>query len=77
MSRKIEVIEIGWDLSQENDAAAQQIREDNAKRHRYLVNVMASPGAGKTSVLLKTAEALCSRFRLGVMEADIAAQVDA
>ena len=62
MSRKIEVIEIGRDLSQENDAAAQRIREDNAKRHRYLVNVMASPGAGKTSVLLKTAEALCSRF---------------
>lgn len=77
MSRKIEVIEIGRDLSQENDAAAQQIREDNAKRYRYLVNVMASPGAGKTSVLLKTAEALGSRFRLGVMEADIAAQVDA
>lgn len=77
MSEKIEVIEIGRDLGAENDETAQRIREDNRKRRRFLVNVMASPGAGKTSVLLKTAEALGCRFELGVMEADIAAQVDA
>jgi hydrogenase nickel incorporation protein HypB len=77
MRKTVKIIEIDRNLSAENDAIVKQIREENSRRHRFLVNMMASPGAGKTSVLLKTAEALGGRFRLGVMEADIAAQVDA
>jgi len=42
-----------------------------------LVNIMASPGAGKTSLLLKTIEAIRGRFRIGVIEADIDSTVDA
>jgi hydrogenase nickel incorporation protein HypB len=42
----------------------------------YAINIMASPGAGKTSVILKTLETLHGRLRLGVIEGDLATSID-
>jgi hydrogenase nickel incorporation protein HypB len=72
----IKVIEVNAPVQ----AAALKIADQNRARLRadktFMVNLMASPGAGKTSVLLRTASML-EGFQTGVMEADIDAEVDA
>ena len=60
-----------------NDQIAQQNREILDENRIFVVNVMASPGAGKTSLILRTVEALQGRQRIGVIEGDIASSVDA
>ncbi len=61
--------------------ANDQIAEENQgllKDHRILaLNLMASPGAGKTSLILQTAKALAGRARIGVVEGDVASRIDA
>jgi hydrogenase nickel incorporation protein HypB len=61
--------------------ANDQIAEENQrllKDHRILaVNLMASPGAGKTSLILQTERALSGRVRIGVVEGDVASRMDA
>ena len=61
--------------------ANDQIAEENQRilrDHRILaVNLMASPGAGKTSLILQTAKALAGRARIGVVEGDVASRIDA
>jgi hydrogenase nickel incorporation protein HypB len=72
--KKVEVI---TQILNANDLIA---RENHGllKKHRTLaVNLMASPGAGKTSVILQTAKALSGKVRLGVIEGDVASQLDA
>ena len=60
--------------------ANDQIAKENQRilgEHRILcVNIMASPGAGKTSLILQTSKALAGRIRMGVVEGDIASQID-
>ena len=62
-------------------SANDQIAEENRillDRHRILaVNLMASPGAGKTSLILQTEKALAGRARVGVVEGDVASRIDA
>ena len=60
-----------------NDADAEQLRTQLKEEATFLLNVMSSPGSGKTSVLLKTIERLKSEIEIGVMEADIDSDVDA
>lgn len=60
-----------------NDQIAAQNRELIHKHHILTINLMASPGSGKTSLILRTSEALRGRLRLGVIEGDIASSVDA
>ena len=60
-----------------NDQIAAKNRELMAKHEVFAVNVMASPGAGKTSVLLQTIRALKGKTRIGVIEGDIASSIDA
>ncbi|NLE77649.1 MAG: hydrogenase nickel incorporation protein HypB [Chloroflexi bacterium] len=60
-----------------NDEIARQNRQLLDAHGVFMVNVMASPGAGKTSLILRTAEALQGRLRLGVVEGDLASHVDA
>jgi len=60
-----------------NDRVAEENRQLLEKNRVFGVNVMASPGAGKTSVILKTYEALKGDLRLGVIEGDIATSIDA
>ena len=60
-----------------NDRIAQRNQDLLNQVGVYAINIMASPGAGKTSVILKTLEALHGRLRLGVIEGDLATSIDA
>jgi hydrogenase nickel incorporation protein HypB len=72
--KKIEVI---TRIMNANDLVARE-NGDLLKNHHILaVNLMASPGAGKTSVILQTAKALSNRVRFGVIEGDVASHIDA
>lgn len=73
----IQVIEVNESVFAGNDRLAEETRQKLKKEGTFLMNVMASPGAGKTSVLLRTIGLLKDRYRMGVMEADIDATVDA
>lgn len=73
----IQVIEVNESVFAGNDRLADETRQKLKKEGTFLLNVMASPGAGKTSVLLRTIGLLKDRYRMGVMEADIDATVDA
>ena len=60
-----------------NDRIAAENRRLLTERGILAVNIMASPGAGKTSLILRTIEALRGRVRVGVIEGDLASRVDA
>ena len=74
---EFKVIEVHQSVYASNDAIARQTRDRLKESRTFLVNIMASPGAGKTSVLLETIRRLKEQYRIGVMEADIEATVDA
>ncbi len=61
----------------DNDLEANYLRKYLKDKGTFLVNLMSSPGAGKTTTLTKLINALKDRFRIGVMEADIDSDVDA
>lgn len=73
----IRVIEIKQSIFADNDADAEQLRSQLKQEKTFLLNLMSSPGSGKTTTLLRTIEQLKSRLRIGVMEADIDSSVDA
>jgi hydrogenase nickel incorporation protein HypB len=60
-----------------NERLAAENQELLAKKGVLAVNIMSSPGAGKTSLILRTIEALGEEFRIGVIEGDVASRVDA
>jgi hydrogenase nickel incorporation protein HypB len=74
---EIRVIEIKKSVFENNDLAASRLRERLKKEHTFLLNLMSSPGSGKTSLILRTIEKLKTVLRMGVIEADIDAIVDA
>jgi len=65
------------DILSANDVLARENRERFDRAGVLAVNLMSSPGAGKTSLILRTAEALGGQLRLGVIEGDVASRVDA
>ncbi len=65
------------DILSANERVAAENRRLLQEKRVCTVNIMASPGAGKTSLILRTAEMLKGRLRLGVIEGDIASRVDA
>ncbi len=73
----LKVINVNIGVYDKNNTIAEEIRVRNKMNRTFLANIMASPGAGKTSVLLRTIEALRNDYSIGVMEADIDATVDA
>ena len=73
----IKVIDVKAGIFDENDRIAEEVRAQNSAQGTFMINIMSSPGAGKTTTLLRTIEALQEEFRMGVMEADIQASVDA
>ncbi|MCD8010090.1 MAG: hydrogenase nickel incorporation protein HypB [Lachnospiraceae bacterium] len=75
--RTIRVIEIKQNVFAKNEINANKIREQLKAEKTFMINLMASPGAGKTSVLTRTIALLKDELRIGVMEADIDATVDA
>ena len=73
----VRVIDVNVGIFEENDRIAADVRAQNKANGTFMVNVMASPGAGKTTTLLRTIEAIGGEYKVGVMEADIEATVDA
>lgn len=71
-----EIIEIKEDIIARNHREADVVRDKIAAADTYLVNLMASPGAGKTSLILALAKILCPKLALGVIEGDIDSMVD-
>ncbi len=74
MTTRIPVVE---NILSANDRIARRNREMLDQFGVYAINIMASPGAGKTSFILKTLETLNGRLKLGVIEGDLASSIDA
>ena len=60
-----------------NEDVSNEIKKTLAEKKVCLINVMGSPGAGKTSLITAVMTALRDRYRMGVIEGDIAGQIDA
>ncbi len=71
------VLEIKKSVFENNDREAAQLRQELKKNRTFLLNLMSSPGSGKTTTLKATIAGLKDEFRIGVMEADIDSDVDA
>ena len=71
------VLEIKKSVFENNDREADRLRAQLKKDRTFLLNLMSSPGSGKTTTLKATIAALKDEFRIGVMEADIDSDVDA
>ncbi|MBE6021046.1 MAG: hydrogenase nickel incorporation protein HypB [Clostridiales bacterium] len=74
---QVRIIEVKESVFAENDRDAERLREQLKKEKTFLLNMMSSPGSGKTSTLLALAEELKGKLRFGVMEADIDSALDA
>ncbi|HGG0417621.1 TPA: hydrogenase nickel incorporation protein HypB [Clostridium sporogenes] len=74
---KYKVIEIKKSVFEDNDEQANLLREELRKEKTFLLNLMSSPGSGKTTTVLRTIEALKDEMNIGVLEADIDSEVDA
>lgn len=71
------MIEVKEEILADNNQVAEDVRERLRGKKTLLLNLMSSPGAGKTSLIVGTGEALKGGLRLGVVEADIESMVDA
>lgn len=72
----VRVIEVKRSILEDNDEDAALLRQELKKQNTFLLNLMSSPGAGKTTTLLRTIEKLKDEMVIGVMEADIDSDVD-
>ncbi|MFP4427759.1 MAG: hydrogenase nickel incorporation protein HypB [Desulfovermiculus sp.] len=77
MTDEIRLIEVKEGILAENEQDAEQLRGRLKDKGVFLLNLMASPGAGKTSLIVQTIHALSQRWRMAVIEADIDSSVDA
>lgn len=73
----VRIIEVKQSVFADNDKRAAQLRQELKGRGVFLLNLMSSPGSGKTTTLRRTAELLKDELKIGVMEADIDSDVDA
>lgn len=71
------IMEIKQSVYEGNDRRAEVLKQELHDKGVFLLNVMSSPGSGKTTTILQTIKALKDKFRIGVMEADIDSGVDA
>jgi hydrogenase nickel incorporation protein HypB len=74
---EVKVIEIKKSVFADNDKAADELRKELKQKGVYLLNVMSSPGSGKTTTLIQTINRIKDKVRVAVMEADIDSDVDA
>lgn len=74
---EVRILEIKQSIFADNDVQADKLRRELKEKGIFLLNLMSSPGSGKTTTLARTIEALKDEFRIGVMEADIDSDVDA
>jgi len=71
------VLEIKQSIYEDNDRQADLLRKELKKGKTFLLNLMSSPGSGKTTTVLRTIDALKGEMSIGVLEADIDSDVDA
>ncbi len=71
------VIEIKRSVFENNDREADKVRQQLKADRTFLLNLMSSPGSGKTTTLKQTIAALKDEYKIGIMEADIDSEVDA
>ena len=71
------VLEIKQSVFADNDRRAKELRKELKEKKVFLLNLMSSPGSGKTTTLSRTIERLKDEMKIGVMEADIDSDVDA
>lgn len=74
---KVKIIEIKKSVFEDNNRAADVLRGELKKKGVFLLNLMSSPGSGKTTTLIQTINLLKDKIRIAVMEADIDSDVDA
>ncbi len=77
MMNRYKIIEVKESVFANNDREAERVRKQLKEDKTFLLNLMSSPGSGKTTTLLRTIETLKDELRMGVMEADIDSDVDA
>lgn len=73
----LKIIEVKESIFKQNDQEADELRAYLRQNNVFMINLMSSPGAGKTTLLTETIRRLKGEMSIGVMEADIDAQVDA
>jgi hydrogenase nickel incorporation protein HypB len=73
---EIQLIDIRKSILTDNENQAEVIRQRLAEKHVFMLNLMASPGAGKTSVIIQTIRRLRKQLRIAVIEGDIESTVD-
>ena len=77
MTDSVKLIKVKESIQADNDQLAQELRKELKGGKTLLINLMSSPGAGKTSLLLQTTARLKDAYRMAVIEADIDSIVDA
>ena len=75
--KQFKVLEIKKSVFASNDKDAEELRAYLKKNHKFLLNLMSSPGSGKTTTLVQVINRLKDKVSIGVMEADIDSDVDA
>ena len=74
---ELKVFSIKKNIHEDNKMVADETRAALRKKKAYMINVMSSPGSGKTTMLVATVRALKDQMRVGVIEADVDSDVDA
>ena len=77
MTDEVKVIEIKKSIFEDNEKDADALRAELKRKGVFLLNLMSSPGSGKTTTLIQTIGLLKDKLRMAVMEADIDSDVDA
>lgn len=73
----VKTLQVNKDILSANDLLADNLRARFDQSKVFVINIMSSPGAGKTSIILRLIESLSDKFKIGVIEGDIASDVDA
>jgi len=74
---ELKIYKIKKNIHEDNVKVAEATREELKKQGTYLINIMSSPGSGKTTTLVSTIKTLKDELKIGVMEADVDSDVDA
>ena len=74
---ELKILEVKENVFKENEVNAETVRADIRNRKKLMINVMSSPGSGKTTTLVRTIKMVQPEIKVGVMECDIDASVDA
>lgn len=77
MTDSVTALELKQDVFDANEVNADKVRQEMTDSHQLMINVMSSPGSGKTTTLVRTIKELQPEIQVGVMECDIDASVDA